>query len=74
MKIISRVWPLDDHHEKIPSVVKIAVADGRFEFVGFIIDPFFQINRRFHSRHSEERICYGAQRQTTGVTGRPVSK
>src|SRR6266704_4528152 len=50
MKIVPRVWPLDDHHEKITSVIEITIAYGWFEFVGVLFDPFFQINRRLHSR------------------------
>ena len=64
MKIVPRVWPLDDHHEKIPAIVEITIAHRRLKFVGVLLDPFFQINRRLHSRHGKERIWPCPKRQT----------
>jgi hypothetical protein len=51
VKIISRIWPFDDHHEKITAIVQITVAHRRFELVGVLINPVFQINWRLHSGH-----------------------
>jgi hypothetical protein len=68
MKIIPRVRPLDNHHEKIPSVIQITVAHWRFKSVSVFFDPVFQVNRRLHSRHDEDRIWCGAQRQTAALT------
>ena len=67
MKIIPRVWPLDDHHEKIAPIVEITIAYRRFEFVAILFDPILQINRRLHSGHDKQRIWCGAQRQTAGI-------
>jgi hypothetical protein len=51
VKIVPRVWPLNDHHKKIPPVVQILIAHWRLKFVGVLVDPVFKINRRLHSRH-----------------------
>ena len=67
MKIIPRVRPLDDHHEKIPPVVEITIAYWRFELFAILFNPILQINRRLHSGHGKERIWCGAQRQTARV-------
>src|SRR4029077_2584213 len=64
MKIIPRVWPLDDHHEKIPAIVKITIAHRRLKFVGVLFDPVLQVNRRLHSGHGKERIWPRRKRQT----------
>src|SRR5206468_7707793 len=32
MKIVPRIRPLDDHHEKIPSIVQIPIAHWRLKF------------------------------------------
>ena len=37
MKIVPRVWPLDDHHEKIPAIVEITIAHRRLKFVGVLL-------------------------------------
>ena len=58
MKIVPRVRPLNDHHKKIASVVQIPIAHRRLKFVGVLVDPFFQVNRRLHSRHAQERIWH----------------
>src|SRR5437870_3323773 len=60
MKIIPRVRSLDDHHEKIPSVVQITVAHRRLKFVSVFFDPVFQVNGRLHSRHAKS--VFGAAR------------
>jgi hypothetical protein len=52
MKIVSRVWAFDDHHEKIAAVVEIAVAYGRFEQVAILFDPLVQINRWLDGRRA----------------------
>ena len=39
VKIVPRVGAFDDHHKKIPAIVKIPVAHRRFEFVGVLLDP-----------------------------------
>jgi len=39
MKIVPRVWPLDNHDEKVTPVVKIAVAHRRFELFPVLFDP-----------------------------------
>jgi len=31
MKIVSGVWPFDDHDEKVAAIVEVAVADGRLK-------------------------------------------
>ena len=48
MKIIPRVWPLDDHYEKITSVVEITIAYRWLELLPVLFDPVIQINRRLH--------------------------
>ncbi len=60
MKIVPRVRPLDDHHKKIPSIIKITIAYWRLKFVGVLFDPFFQVNGRLHSRHAKS--VFGAAR------------
>src|SRR5438067_1236022 len=52
MKIVPRIRPLDDHHKKIPPIVKVSVAYRRFELVGVLLDPVFQINWRLHGSHN----------------------
>jgi hypothetical protein len=52
MKIVSRVWPFDNHHEKIATVVEIAVAHGRLEQMAIFFDPIIQINWRLHGRRT----------------------
>src|SRR5947209_19951384 len=42
VKIVPGVWALNYHHKKITSVVEIAIADRRFEFVAVRFDPTFQ--------------------------------
>jgi len=64
MKIVPRVWPLDDHHEKIPAIVEITIAHRRLKFVGVLFDPVFQINWRLHRSHGKERIWPRRKRQT----------
>src|SRR5437773_7999619 len=64
MKIIPRVWPLDDHHEKIPAIVKITIAHRRLKFVGVFFNPVLQVNRRLDSGHGKERIWPRRKRQT----------
>jgi hypothetical protein len=64
MKIVPRVWPLDDHHEKIPAIVKITIAHRRLKFVGVFFNPVLQVNRRLHSGHGKERIWPRRKRQT----------
>ena len=39
MKIVPCVGTFDDHHKKIPPIVKIPVAHRRFEFVRVLFDP-----------------------------------
>ena len=39
MKIVPRVWPLDNHDEKVAPVIKIAVAHRRFELFPVLFDP-----------------------------------
>ena len=41
MKIIPRIWSLDDHDKKIPSIVKVTIAHRRSKFVGVFFDPSF---------------------------------
>jgi hypothetical protein len=41
MKIIPRVRPFNDHHEKIAPVVQIPIAYWRLKFIGVLVDPFF---------------------------------
>jgi len=64
MKIVPRVWPLDDHHEKIPAIVEITIAHRRLKFVGVFFDPILQVNRRLHGGHGKERIWPRRKRQT----------
>ena len=64
MKIVPRVRPLDDHHEKIAPIVEITIADRRLKFVGVLFDPVLQVNRRLHSGHGKERIWPRRKRQT----------
>jgi hypothetical protein len=52
MKIVSRVWSFDNHHEKIATVVEIAVAHGRLEQVAIFFDPIIQINWWLHGRRT----------------------
>jgi hypothetical protein len=44
MKIISRIGPLNDHDEKIATVVKVAIADRWFEKVPVLFDPAEKID------------------------------
>ena len=46
VKIVTRVRTLDHHDEEIPPVIKIPIADRRFEFLAVLFDPIFEINRR----------------------------
>src|SRR5207245_2369774 len=62
MKVIPRVGTLNDHHEKVASVIKITVAHRRLELFPVLFDPVFQINRRLHSGHKTERISVGVRR------------
>ena len=39
MKIVPRIRAFDDHHKKIPAIVKIAVAHRWFKFIGVLFDP-----------------------------------
>jgi len=48
MKIVSRVWPFNDHHEKVAPVVKILIAYRWLKFFPVLLDPVMQINRRLH--------------------------
>src|SRR2546421_10467378 len=57
MKIVPRIRPLDDHHKKIPPIVKVSVAYRRFELVGVLLDPVFQINWRLHGSHNVSVFC-----------------
>src|SRR6266516_2955050 len=58
MKNVPGFGPLIDHPKKIASVVQIPIAHRRLKFVGVLVDPFFQVNRRLHSRHAQERIWH----------------
>ena len=49
MKIVARVRAFDHHHEKIAPIVKITIADRRFEFVAVLFDPILQVDRRLDS-------------------------
>ena len=48
VEIVSRVRALDNHHEKVPPVVEITIADWWFEFFAVRFDPIFQINRQLN--------------------------
>jgi hypothetical protein len=48
VKIVPRVRPDDDHDEKVPAVVEVAIADRRLEEVPVFFDPLRQIDRRQH--------------------------
>ena len=48
VKVISSVWALDHHDEKVPAVVKISVADRGLEEMAVFLDPAFEIDRRLH--------------------------
>ncbi len=39
MEIIPRVGAFDYHHKKIAAIVKITVANRRFEFISVLFDP-----------------------------------
>ena len=39
VKIVPRVRSFDDHHKKIPAIVKIAVAHRRFKFISVFFNP-----------------------------------
>jgi hypothetical protein len=41
MKIVPRVWPLDDHHKEVATVVQILIAHWGLKFLGVLVDPFF---------------------------------
>ena len=41
VKIVPSVRALDHHHEKIAAIIKIAIADRRFECFTILFDPFF---------------------------------
>src|SRR5207248_4754930 len=41
MKIIPRIWSLDDHDKKIPSIVKVTIAHRRLELFSVFFDPSF---------------------------------
>src|SRR6476620_9119461 len=64
MKIVPRVGAFDDHHKKIPAVVKIPVAYWLLKFLCILFNPLLYINRRLHAAHRHERISAGAKRQT----------
>jgi hypothetical protein len=55
MKIVSRVGALDDHHEKIASIIKITVANRRLELVSVFFDPIVQINGWLHGWRAAAR-------------------
>ena len=48
MKIVSRVWTLNDHHEKVAPVIEITVAHRWLEKMAVLCDPVFEINRLLH--------------------------
>jgi hypothetical protein len=48
MEIVSGIGTLDDHHEKIPAIVKITVADRRLKQVAVLLDPIVDVDRREH--------------------------
>jgi hypothetical protein len=46
VKVVSGVWPLDHHDEKVPAVVKVTVAHRGLEEMAVFLDPAFQIDGR----------------------------
>ena len=52
VKIVSRVRTFDHHHEKIATIIKVTIADRRFEFIAILLDPIHQIDRRLHRGNS----------------------
>ena len=52
MKIVPRIRPGDDHHEKIAPVIDIPIAHRRFEQMPVLVDPIHQIKRLLHGLRS----------------------
>jgi hypothetical protein len=50
VKIVSRVWPHDDHDKEVATVVKVTIADGRLEEMTVLFDPIAEINWRLNRR------------------------
>ena len=45
MEIVPRIRAFDDHHEKIATVVEVAVADGGLKQVAVRFDPVVDVDR-----------------------------
>src|SRR5215216_6806112 len=70
MKIVSCVRAFDDHHKKIPAVIKITVAYRWLKFVSILLNPVLYVNRRLHAAHGHERISTGANVKLCLMPGR----
>ncbi len=48
VEVVSRVWPDDDHDEKVATGIQVLVRDWRFEMRAVGSDPRKQVKRRKH--------------------------